>query len=300
MRIKALITIGLLLNAGRLSAGKPDPSARFWLGGDVHLGAGGHRVLAPLSPVFENAPGFVNLEGAVRIEPNESVGGKLFNAESALIELSAAGIRAASIANNHALDAGADGPRLTARALSSHKIAPAGLAAGFATIILAGKRIVFTSHDLSSGVPEALRADLTKAKGAGDLLVATFHLSGPPSYLPSPELKKAVEIALLAGARVIAAHGSHRLGPVERRGDAVIAWGLGNLVFACDCTRETDAMLLEIAIGPDGELDAAAIPIIAGINGKPAAPDPHPGEIFDLLEAIGSPKLKREGNHGRF
>jgi poly-gamma-glutamate capsule biosynthesis protein CapA/YwtB (metallophosphatase superfamily) len=128
----------------------------------------------------------------------------------------------------------------------------------------------------------------------GDVLVATFHVTGPPSYLPRPELRAAVDTAITAGALVVAAHGTHALGPVERRGKAVIAWGLGNLLFACDCTDEVDGAVLRVSI--DGDAARARIlPIDAGLRGAPARPGHNPELILDLLDALGSSPLRREG-----
>ena len=78
------------------------------------------------------------------------------------------------------------------------------------------------------------------------------------------------------------------IGPVERRGRAVVVWGLGNLAFACECTKETESLLVEVELGPDGAGAAAVIPIQAGLAGAAAAPAPDAGGIFDLLRALGT------------
>ena len=79
---------------------------------------------------------------------------------------------------------------------------------------------------------------------------------------------------------------------MERRGQTVIAWGLGNLAFACDCTRESEGIVLELEL-VSGE--ARVRPIHAGLLGAPAAPSPDPAGVYDLLTAIGSPCLDRRG-----
>jgi hypothetical protein len=160
-------------------------------------------------------------------------------------------------------------------------------------------RVVITAHDLGGGVPAGLSSELADARALGDALLSTFHVTGPPSYLPRPELRAAVDIALAAGARVIAAHGTHALGPVERRGGAVIAWGLGNLLFACDCTDEVDGLILRVSIDRH-EVRARIIPIDAGLRGGDARNGHNPSLILDLLDALGSSPLRREASAAFF
>ena len=122
-----------------------------------------------------------------------------------------------------------------------------------------------------------------------------LHVSGPASYLPSAEARAAVDLALAAGADVVAAHGTHAVGPVERRGGAVIAWGLGNLAFNCVCTTETDGLLLHVDRGR-----ADVWPIRAGMMAAPAHLATDPEAVYDLLTAIGSTPLTRHGAWASF
>lgn len=107
-------------------------------------------------------------------------------------------------------------------------------------------------------------------------------------------MEAAVEAALAAGATVVAAHGTHQLARVERRGRAVIAWGLGNLAFACACTDETDGLLLRVELDADGAaLRAAVVPVDAGLRGEAVRPAREAALVFDLLESLGSSPLTR-------
>jgi len=287
--------------------------ARLWIGGDVFLGTGNHGALASIPAIVGGAPGIVNLEGPVgdadaALRTNDSAGSaaviaaplRLLHSAAALRELRAAGVAVVGIANNHAADAGAAGAAATLRALLSVGLQPAGGAAGPAMLMLGSLRVVITAHDLETGVPPTLRDELTAARRRGDAMVATFHVTGPPTYLPRPELIEAVTIALDAGAAVVAAHGTHELARVERRGRAVIAWGLGNLAFACACTDEDSGALLDVALGPDGAGDAAIIPIDAGLVTGAARAAADPALTFELLEALGSTHLDRRGDRAAF
>jgi poly-gamma-glutamate synthesis protein (capsule biosynthesis protein) len=211
-------------------------------------------------------------------------------------ELRAAGIRVAGIANNHAGDAGPGGVAATARALREGGVTPTGLSSGVAVVLVGGLRVAIAAYDLGAAVPTGLAAELRRARRGADVLVATFHVTARPSYLPTPVLEQAVERALEAGAAVVAAHGTHMIGPVERRGRAVVVWGLGNLAFACPCTQETDGLLVEVELGADGAGAATVIPIQAGLAGAPVAPAPDASGIFDLLRALGSRFARVDGS----
>jgi poly-gamma-glutamate capsule biosynthesis protein CapA/YwtB (metallophosphatase superfamily) len=249
--------------------------------------------------MVQGAVGVVNLEGPVA-QGTATGKFRLWNSPQALSELYASKVRIAGIANNHEQDFGADGQKQTARLLNEHGILATGGASGAAMLKVNGLSITITAHDLTNGVPERLAADLANARKGADLLVATFHVTGPVSYLPRPELKRAVEIAYHAGAKLIVAHGTHAIGPVERRGDAVIAWGLGNVAFACDCTDDEDGILLQVHVQPGRVTRAEVLPLQAGLNKRPAQPGKDPEGVFDLLEGIGSSKLTRKENSASF
>lgn len=273
--------------------------ASLFVGGDVHLGQ------ARRAPIFEpelaqrlaGRQGVVNLEGPIGPAPAEVAGAlRLANAPEALSSLREASIAVAGVANNHALDRGELGVSETREALAAASLTACGLGPA-ATLDAGGLRVAITAHDLASGPPRA--GELARARAGADLLLATFHVTGPPSYVPRPELREAVDLALAEGASVVAAHGTHALGPVERRGEAVIAWGLGNLVFSCDCTEEIDGALLLLELERERSR-ARIVPIRAGLAGAPASPSQSAPLLLDLLEAIGSTRLERQGDSATF
>ncbi|MEQ9324172.1 MAG: CapA family protein [Polyangiaceae bacterium] len=248
-----------------------------------------------LSGELAGAVGVANLEGPVGEAPPCDEGKVcLANARERLAAARRAGLSVLGIANNHALDRGPDGPDRTAAVLRELGFGPCGGPAGPAYVVRGGRGVAVTAHDLGAGLPARLADELMVARRRADDLVATFHVTGPPSYLPRATLRDAVRVALDAGARVVASHGSHALVPIERRGEAVVAWGLGNLRFACDCTRERDALLLRLELD-EGPVKARVIPIDAGLGGAPARPASDPGLTLDLLEALGSTSLRRDG-----
>lgn len=301
--VRGIVAAGLvaLLGCGgapgrsdRIEGGDRDARAELWFAGDVHLGAGGAGVLAPLAAAMTGAAGVINLEGPIDDRGREGVtreagGIKLFNGTGTGAALRAAGIAAAGLANNHAGDAGPGGQATTAASLRAAGVQAFGGAAGVVTIERGGLRVALAGFDLGPGVPDDLRPRLAEARAMGDVLAVGFHTTGPPLYLPEPPLRAAAEMALEAGAAVVVAHGSHSLAGAELRGRAVVAWGLGNVVFACDCTDEREALALRVRLSRDGVEDAALVPIDAGLRGAPAAPAADPDPVLDLLQALGVP-----------
>ena len=174
-----------------------------------------------------------------------------------------------------------------AAALEVAGVAAAG-DARIGRVEVGGVRLAVTALALGDAALDLSRPD------AADVWLVSLHTTGPPSYLPGPRLRAAVERSVDAGADVVVAHGSHVLGPVTWRGRTLVAWGLGNLTFHCECTREDESLVLELRLDARGVREAAVRPVRAGLTG-PARPAPDPEAIYDLLEALGTGPLQRAG-----
>jgi poly-gamma-glutamate capsule biosynthesis protein CapA/YwtB (metallophosphatase superfamily) len=229
----------------------------------------------------------------------------------------------AQVSNNHALDLGARGQKATRAALLDAGITAAGAAPGqpMAVVLRNQKAVAVVAYDLSTllanaaagsinpggtngdsraAVSREVTAAVARAERRVDVVVVMFHVTGPPSYVPAPELVWAVDAAVAAGAQIVAAHGTHAPARVERRGPAVIAWGLGNLVFSCPCTDERDGLVLRATVADGRVTSAAVIPVDAGLQGEPARLSRDPELMFDLLQALGSSPLSRAGDRAYF
>ena len=267
----------------------------LWIAGDLHWGDGGAEVLAPLrSLVPAGSLGVLNLEGPIGARPSDkapAAAGEapvLSNSEAVPELLRGLGVGVVGVANNHADDLREAGRRRTIEALRGVGIDPVGGDAGSVIVERGGLRLGFSAHYLRPGAPVSVAEELRRLRAEVDHLIATFHVDAPPSYLPSAELRDGAEQAVEAGASVVAAHGSHALARLERRGEAVIAWGLGNLAFACRCTDEVDAGILRIRLRP-GELALVEwIPIAAGLDGQPVAAHPEAPLLFELMGSLRS------------
>lgn len=286
----------------------------LWFGGDVHLGAEPRGGLEDIRALVGNAAGVVNLEGPIadgqgfaRVTPSTTGRDliELANPSGTAAFLRANGVIAANIANNHQDDnrAGSDrAPQLTtASRLESGGVRAYGAPGAPAVVEVGGVQVTLFGHDLGAepDVAAVITRELARRPSApAGVVVESLHVDGPPSYLPRLELSAAVDAAVAAGADIVVAHGTHVLGPVERRGSSVIAWGLGNLLFDCTCTDATEAMILRVELGPG--LRAEVIPIRAGLGGAGAIPAPDAVGILDLIDALGVGRLRRAGTAGWF
>lgn len=279
---------------------------KVWLGGDVHFGNLSSNPLKSMVDQTGGGIGIVNLEGPIHEDGGaHSINGRwlLFNPPHAAKYLKEAGVRIISIANNHQKDAGDAGLRLTEAALKDAGILPVGGSDKHVRMNIGGVKVSVAHFDLTDGLPKDAGNLIDFARREADVLIVTFHTNSSPSYLPNTLQRTAADMSIKAGADVVVFHGSHMLGPVERRGNKVIAWGLGNIVFNCKCTNENEAMILDVTIylrKGRNTIESCVIPVEAGLNGTAPVIPAKVDEVFDLLQAIGSPALMRKGHNGCF
>lgn len=267
---------------------------QIWIGGDLHLGEGKEDVLKEIAGTLKGGVGIVNLEGPVK-SPAKTIRQEegrifLYNLPDRLAQLKAHGISVAGIANNHQNDAGKSGISRTISALEKAGIQTCG-GSRVAILEKSGVKIAVCAFNLANAIPDSLSLILNAARKKSDILIVTFHVTAPPIVLPTRLLRQAADITVKAGVDVIAAHGTHALAAIEKKGNTIIAWGLGNLAFHCDCTQEKDGLILKILVDPGRKnkiSSASALPIEAGLQGKPARLHPDTEFIFKQLKAIGS------------
>ena len=224
-----------------------------------HVDDGGARhVLAGLREVItEDEIAFANLETplSTRIDP-ETGDPPVMGAPAEFAEaVAAAGLDAVSVANNHSYDQMAAGLDDTLRALGGVGVgavgasAEEGSTAGPLVIARDGVRVAFVAftervnrgpatrgpHVLVARYEDALaQRVLERAREVADVVVLSIHWSH--DFVDSPRIAQRQRARRLvdAGADLIVGHGPHVLQTVERfetpRGDAVVAYSLGNLV----------------------------------------------------------------------
>ena len=231
---------------------------------------GWDHVFGPLAPALRRAQlAVVNLETPVTTLAQPARGALTFNAPPGLLKgLAAAGVTAATFANNHVLDQGREGVVETRRRLDAVGLLTAGAAAnraqawtplvvelpGLSVGVVAMTRwLNGRSNGVDPGAPQAPLVPYPRDPASGghaeaevvaqvaalarqvDVVVVSIHWG--VEYAPRPlEADRAFARALAdAGALLIIGHHPHVLQPVEwlpreGRPPALVAWSLGNLV----------------------------------------------------------------------
>jgi poly-gamma-glutamate synthesis protein (capsule biosynthesis protein) len=230
----------------------------------AHAAEGGWgRTLAGLAAAIDDGEiGVVNMETPLTeaVVPPRSGHHPVLGAPPEVAQaLAAAGVTLASVANNHAYDQRSEGLGATVEALRAAGVAPVGAgetpAAAFDPRVLSkgGLDVAFlaTTGPLNQrprlksrthhaachlGAGEATlieRVARARADGA-DLVVVLLHWMWDYRDAPGDYEHGLAARLIDAGADVILGAGPHLLHPVERvpspRGEAVVAWSLGNLV----------------------------------------------------------------------
>ena len=196
-----------------------------------------------------------NLEGPIteRTEAYARRSRWSYNAQPAAAEaLANAGVTAAGLANNHAMDRGPDGLSDTVEALSNAGIASVGAgvtassaeaplllqtSAGAVAIVAFGdhygSRRVATA-DQAGGAsyhPCAIvRAANEARRGGADLVVAFVHWGSNYSDV-QPSQRALAWLFVVAGYDLVVGHGPHVVQPVEVLSGVPVLYSLGNFVF---------------------------------------------------------------------
>jgi poly-gamma-glutamate capsule biosynthesis protein CapA/YwtB (metallophosphatase superfamily) len=195
--------------------------------------------------------------------------------------LAAAGVDVVSLANNHGMDFGPDGLTDTLQAADDaglHAIGAGSDQAGayrpFRTEINGRRIAVFGATQVLDGFaldawnPGPERPGLASAKRArnglarlrtavrraavdNDTVVAMLHWGRERRECPLPRQRRLASELRAAGADIIVGGHAHRVGPGGFLGDAVVHYGLGNLVFYAADGRGTVSGALAVTVEPD-------------------------------------------------
>ncbi len=201
---------------------------------------------------------FANLETPVAPRRGQKTRPWMFNAPVALLEaLAAVGIRAVSLANNHAYDQGRPGFEETLQELARAGLRVAGagptcaLAQSAQTFEVGGLRVAFLSASalfnqrLNRGPRELCAAELDEAalltsvrvarEGGAELVVLSLHWGEEYQTAPRPAEVALAHRLVDGGVDVLLGHHPHVLQPVELYPAAdgrlaLIAYSLGNFL----------------------------------------------------------------------
>ena len=195
--------------------------------------------------------------------------------------LSAAGINAVSIANNHALDYGYQALLDMIQVLDGAQIAHSGAGANLAgasqiaTFEARGRRIglvAFTDNEPpweatpnrpgTFYVPADLQdqrarnlLELIRSRTQVDTLIASAHWGGNWGYPASPEHVQLAHALIDAGASIVFGHSSHVFRGIEFYKKGVILYGVGDFIddYAVDPIERNDqSFIFLVEVGAEG------------------------------------------------
>ena len=224
-----------------------------------------------------------------------------------------AGMDIASLANNHIKDCGNKGMFDTKKRLEKINVAPVGVGKNIEDALKPvfmwhrGTRVAFFAFDrviprsvwagpvtpgCGGGSDELLCQAVKSVKGKVDAVVVSIHWGKEVVRDYPVEKPQAEQVALGhklidAGASVILGHQSHAAGPVERYGNGVIFYSLGDFVFAGrHSASHRTGMMVRVSVSERGLESYTIIPV----NINPLEVRYRP-EILDIKK--GYPVIQR-------
>jgi len=257
---------------------------------------GGAAPLAKVASVLKDADiTIANLESPLS-RRGTKVKGKpdhlIFEAPPEAIDsLTTAGIDIVAMANNHMMDYGAPAMEDTLRTLDAVGILHAGGGMNKAdawkpAIIERGGRKVaylsFTQRIPSYFLPTAttpgiasgndmgaVQSAIRAAKAKADYVIVAFHWGVEQSFEANAQQVRDGRAAVDAGADMVLSHHPHVMQGIEFYKGRLIAYSLGNFLFAYKTTEGRKSFILKATLGPDGVSDVTAIPVYMGQWGRP-------------------------------
>ena len=299
----ALSVIALCCTLGL--AGEPrlparPPVLRLAFLGDVMLGrgvaqahAGGDwaSALAYLAPELQQADfSLANLESPLTRRPLVRPAYDLRGPSGAAFALSAAGLRAVGLANNHSLDCGPGGVEDTRQALATAGVRAIGPTLQAESFDLSGYRLaVIALDDVSAPVdPSAAGAAVRQAAMQADLVIVLAHWGMEYQAGPTPAQQALAKALASAGAGVIIGAHPHVLQPLAwlprpgRADRALVAYSLGNALF--DQPAPPDAALgamLRVDWSSSGIRAVQVAPFhVNALAGQVEAPSPEEAQTI--------------------
>ena len=192
--------------------------------------------------------------------------------KKAVAYLQSLGFELFNLANNHTLEHGVEALTELTKVLDVHGLGYVGLNAPF-MFEFNGKKIAFFGY---TSVPDYKNNNaimiwnnselehVRKVAGKSDFTVFNIHWGNEFIEIPSGEQIALAHSLVDAGVGLVLGTHSHVLQPVERYGDGLIVYSMGNFIFDnfLDIGRETAVFLFEINL-ETGRIDYDIIPVLA-------------------------------------
>jgi len=319
-----LLLLGLVLSV-TVFGENPEPEIVLTLAGDLYPGGALEAILKkdPAYPFLHlqdfcrtSDLFFANLEtplaakGVVYVEKTFTFRCQPYTVHT----LAASGINIVSLANNHIMDYGPDALAETIALLDQYQIAHVGAGANLAAArkpaILEknGLKVAFLAYNntyplefnatsnrpgTAPGDVRYITVDVKEARRLADIVVVSFHWSAELLKERKPYQANLAKAAINAGAHLVVGHHPHVIQGVEVYKHGLIAYSLGNFIFASYSKRVQDGLILQVRLTPAGLKAAAFYPI--NINNHQVHFQPQPltgpeaGRVLQELQELSAP-----------
>jgi poly-gamma-glutamate synthesis protein (capsule biosynthesis protein) len=220
---------------------------------------------------------FVNLESPVTESCPIKNDGMIFCGKVNHIQsMAKAGIKAASLANNHMLNQGEDGLKTTLDYLKQNNIAAVGVE-NPTYIETNGQKVALLAYSDIECYPgiacvdyEKIKSDLTTAKNNSDLVVVMYHWGTEYQDYPNSRQIEIAHLSIDSGADLVLGNHPHWIQPFEIYKDKLIMYSHGNLVFDQMWSQKTrEGLLVEYIFNKNNLVDANLHPILIEDFGQP-------------------------------
>lgn len=206
---------------------------------------------------------------------------------SAVEGLKAAGFDVLSFATNHTMQHGKEAVGRSVELLHEAGIAVTGLEwperkiANACIKEAAGRRLGFLNYNFrpqqyfidpplwKEPSEELVISEVQRLQKEVDLVIVCLHWGDEFIEYPSPEQVQLGRKIIDNGASIILGHHPHILQGVERYGNGVIAYSLGNFVFDMWQPRLRRSMILSVTIEPNNECRYECIPVYINKQHQP-------------------------------
>ena len=184
--------------------------------------------------------------------------------------LTANGVEAVALENNHVMDHGEQGYADTCQTLSDAGILYSGHLGSSVFTTDTGVKIGMLAYQTFNGnypkIYAALEGDIAALRAQGcQIVVVSYHWGEEKDYVPNERQVPLGRATIDAGADLVLGHHSHRMNPIELYKGKYICYSLGNFSFAGNTKpADMDTFIFQqrFRVAADGSVSDAGMRII--------------------------------------
>jgi len=193
-----------------------------------------------------------------------------------------AGFNVISVANNHAMQHGMPAWFESIQNLRALGISVIGVEEDSVFLLeCKGRRIAFLGFSLLPpqykvesppyclACPTEVQEEIRRAKHKADIVILMVHWGDEYPSWPSSQQVRLGESFIRSGASLVIGHHPHVLQGVQKKGDGVIAYSLGNFVSDMSTRRCRETAILLVRLCNKGVKEFELLPIIISEDSRP-------------------------------